>query len=69
VYEITPNTIDDAEFIFSLVDDDRFDFWSLKKPVGMKTTVMVEPNSQRWFENTLGNRNIEYVVLIEDLQK
>lgn len=63
------STDDDAKYLNSLDNLDGFDFWSKTRLLGSTATVMVTPEHQAWFENSLGNRNVEYKVTIEDLEK
>jgi hypothetical protein len=69
VYEVQPRSEDDVNFLHSLVDNEDFDFWSLRKAVGVTSTVAVNPNSQSWFENSLNDREIPFTVTIEDLER
>jgi hypothetical protein len=59
----------DANFLKSLDGVDGFDFWSLTKLLGTRATVMVEPERQEWFENSLSERKIPYEISITDLEK
>jgi hypothetical protein len=61
--------LDDVNFLQSLADDEAFDFWSLTRLVGATSTVMVKPERQYWFEKSLGDRSIEYIVSISDLER
>lgn len=63
------NTENDANFLKSLDGRDGFDFWSMTRLLGVKTTVMVKPEQQKWFEKTLGERKIQYEISIVDLEK
>jgi Carboxypeptidase activation peptide len=62
-------TVGDANFLKSLDGGDGFDFWSLTKLLGTRATVMVKPERQEWFENSLGERKIQYEISITDLEK
>lgn len=69
VYDVEVLTNDDANFLKSLEALAGYDFWSMTRLLGSKTTVMVAPEHQTWFENSLEKRNIEFKVTIEDLEK
>lgn len=62
-------TESDANFLKSLDGREGFDFWSMTKLLGVKSTVMVEPEQQEWFEKSLDERKIPYKISIEDLEK
>lgn len=59
----------DANFLKSLDGRDGFDFWSMTRLLGVKTTVMVKPEQQQWLENSLDERKIQYRISIADLEK
>lgn len=69
VYEVTPQTESDVNFLQSLANNENFDFWSLQRAVGVKATVMVKPNRQKWFEYSLKTRQTPFTVSIDDLEK
>ncbi|KAG5677262.1 hypothetical protein PVAND_007033 [Polypedilum vanderplanki] len=69
VYDVTPMTEDDVNFLHSLTENENFDFWSLRRNVGIISTVLVKPNQQDWFENSLNEKKIPFMVKIEDLEK
>jgi hypothetical protein len=68
VYEVTPSTENDVDFLHSLANNEDFDFWSLRRTSGVASTVMVKPGSQDWFEESLRGRAIPFVITIDDLE-
>ena len=62
-------TENEANFLKSLDGLDGFDFWSMARLLGTKTTVMVKPKQQEWFQNSLDDRKMQYEISISDLEK
>lgn len=62
-------TANDADFLKSMDGLEGFDFWSMSRILPSTTTVMVIPEHQQMFEKSLVERNIEFKILIKDLDE
>lgn len=69
MYEVKVRNSEDASRLKSFDGFDGFDFWSMTRLVGSTATVMVDPKRQEIFEKSLNELDIEYKVIIADLEK
>ncbi|KAJ3660726.1 hypothetical protein Zmor_005162 [Zophobas morio] len=68
VYKLVPQTEVQRAYLNSLAASPDFDFWSKIDRLGNPVTVMVSPRWQRRFEGHLKVNNIDYEVVIEDVE-
>ncbi|XP_018567158.1 carboxypeptidase B [Anoplophora glabripennis] len=69
VYQVTPQSMDEALALKTFENNGYFDFWSSLRSVGAPVDIMVNPIAQDMFEDFLQNYNIKYDVLIENVQE
>uniref|UniRef100_A0A336MC79 Zinc carboxypeptidase A 1 n=1 Tax=Culicoides sonorensis TaxID=179676 RepID=A0A336MC79_CULSO len=72
IYEVTPQTDSEVEALSKLdknADNYGLDFFRHDKIPGHPAEVMVEPKSQSAFENFLQQNDIEFKVLVQNLQR
>lgn len=67
VYEITPQTKEDADFLHEL-GEDKFDIWREGRTIGQPTDIMVAPEDQKYFENELTKHGLNYEIVVEDVE-
>lgn len=69
MYQIIPKTVEEASFLKSLSEAPEFDFWAQPRALNATVTVMVLPEAQAGFVNDLSSRNIDFTVLIDDVER
>ncbi|CAO1362765.1 unnamed protein product [Diamesa serratosioi] len=68
VYDVKVGTIQNADFLNSLMMHKGIDVWSLHKVLGSNATIMVSPESQDWFEKAITEASMDYKSIIMDLE-
>lgn len=66
---MVPETLDAAKILKQFEDDTNFDFWSEVRGINLPVDVMVSPIAQEDFEEFLNIENIDYSVLVEDVEE
>ena len=61
-------TIQDADFLNSLMLHEGIDVWSLHKVLGSNATLMISPESQKWFQQAMKESSMEYKSIIKNLE-
>lgn len=69
VYQVVPETNDQANLIHEIQYDNNFDFWSEIRLLNAPVDVMVAPLAQKGFEAVLNREAIEYSTIIENVQE
>lgn len=69
VYQIIPRAEEDAHFLRALNDAPEFDFWAQPRALNASVTVMVSPEAQASFVSDLRARNMDFDVLIENVER
>lgn len=67
MYEITPQTKEDADFLRKL-GEDKFDIWREGRAIGQPTDIMVAPEDREYFENELTKHGLHYEIVVEDVE-
>jgi len=65
---VTPLSDDHASLMRSLMTTTDLDFWTERVAVGEETVLRVLPNQTETVERILKTNNVEYKVILEDLQ-
>ncbi|KAL1501712.1 hypothetical protein ABEB36_006993 [Hypothenemus hampei] len=66
IYKVIPETKNQLEFLKSL--HEKFDFWKESRQIGLPSDVMVAPQDQQEFENMLNRNNLQYEVVINNVE-
>lgn len=61
--------MDEALALKTFENNGYFDFWSSLRAVGYPVDIMVNPIAQDMFEDFLQSYNIEYNILIDNVQE
>ncbi|KAJ8970943.1 hypothetical protein NQ317_008290 [Molorchus minor] len=69
VYQVIPKSLSEAKLLKEYENDGDFDFWSDVRELNLPVDVMVSPSSQHEFEQTLDTENLDYDILIENVQE
>ncbi|XP_030765037.1 carboxypeptidase B-like [Sitophilus oryzae] len=72
LYQITPKTEDQVEFLHQLDSNGHFDFLRHSRLLGDNSEVIVAPEIQDFFENTLINftaSGLEYKITVENVRE
>ncbi|KAJ8950620.1 hypothetical protein NQ318_010819 [Aromia moschata] len=69
VYQVVLESVEEAEVLSEFENDEAVDFWSDVRSLDVPVDVMVSPSGQSRFESVLESENIEYSVLIEDVEE
>lgn len=68
VYEVTPKSYEDAEFLQKF-SDDKFDFWKESRTLGDPSDIMVAPEDQSYFEREFTKHGLKYKVAVDDVER
>lgn len=69
VYDTTIDTHNDLEFLRLHQMNDKLDFWVLLKSIPSIARVMVPPDDQSSFEDSLRNQSIVFHISVHDAEK
>jgi len=69
VFQLYPSNVDDLTSIIKLHSEGEVDFWKAPTVQNTNVDVMIKPDQIVWFQNFLNETQIEYKILVEDLEK
>lgn len=72
VYRLYPNSsqeLNDVVDIWKTATKYHLNFWKEPSKVGVAVDVMVPPKTHSQFEDLLGERKLDYIITIQDVQK
>lgn len=69
VYQVTPKNEQEVDVLKHLETYELIDFWSPLRKVGGPVNIMVPPSIKNYFFEILNAANIQYTVLIENVER
>ncbi|XP_050316277.1 carboxypeptidase B-like [Anthonomus grandis grandis] len=69
VYQVTPQTQENAEFLQKLKYKPNYDFWVESRAFGSPSDIMVDPVEQETFEKELSQTGMPYKVVVDDVER
>lgn len=68
MYQVTPDSLDEANTLKQFENDEHFDFWSDIRFLSLPVDIMVSPLGQNNFETVLKSTNIDYSISIDNVE-
>ncbi|KAJ8922113.1 hypothetical protein NQ315_004047 [Exocentrus adspersus] len=68
LYKVVPKTYSQAQLLKEFENDENFDFWTDVRFLNTPVDIMISSQGQNKFNHVLKKENIDYSVLVEDLE-
>lgn len=68
VYSVVPKTNQHLDYLLSLQQQERYDFWSELRKLDFPISVMVSPEEENKFVNLMETQQIFYELLIPNVE-
>lgn len=69
VWSVTPRSVDQGKLLLQWEENESIDFWEQISRTGQSSRIMAAPDIQLQFENFLKDNDINYELIIENVER